>query len=290
MATVLFVLSSCLVLCCAKSNCVDQKQLTIWLWARSSLWNDVIKVLQNPANLKALFVNSCEIQTMDKDALDGLSSLEIFSAYQNNVLTLDVEFLLHTPNMVDFSMAMNTELFKDNDDKFPVGFSITLHLLSLEYISVFSSQYFWCSSTKLQSSGFWFWALLTMKKSLAFPKDSWSAYWVGALSLFWQPHYIVFCQPVWSQLKASTPIPNPVLQIITDQLLMKWNGSMISCTVSTPCWLLRMVHHLSRWISTTHCPLREWKTLSASNSYLVPFLFAVAVSLEQHWNGRNNTC
>lgn len=66
---------------------------------------------------------------MDKDALDGLSSLEIFSVYQNNVLTLDAEFLLHTPNMVDFSMAMNTDLFKDNDDKFPVGFSITLHLL-----------------------------------------------------------------------------------------------------------------------------------------------------------------
>jgi hypothetical protein len=44
---------------------------------------------------------------MNKDALDELSSFVIFSSYQNNVLTLDAEFLKYTTNLVDFSMAMN---------------------------------------------------------------------------------------------------------------------------------------------------------------------------------------
>lgn len=102
----------------------------------STLANGVFKNLRNPSNLKALYVNTCGITSMEQNALEGLENLVIFSAYENKVLSLHPDFLIHTKKLVDFAMAINPELFGGaGGNKFPTGF--LQHTPELEMLNMY---------------------------------------------------------------------------------------------------------------------------------------------------------
>jgi hypothetical protein len=75
--------------------------------------------LENPANLKAIYMNDNGLKTVSADAFKGLSNLEVWNADVNQVATLDKDFLQYTPKLKHFSMHDNPKLFTPS---FPAGF------------------------------------------------------------------------------------------------------------------------------------------------------------------------
>ena len=75
--------------------------------------------LQEPTNLKALYINDNGLRTVSADTLKGLINLEIWNADVNQIATLDKDFLQYTPKLKQFSMHDNANLFSPS---IPAGF------------------------------------------------------------------------------------------------------------------------------------------------------------------------